>query len=80
MGCLEAGEFTKKKFDKKCDQLRHQFSKDAGTKVIDKTRSVVKDLHSQIIVAIYFVDLISKRIERMRDEELFSQLLELTQR
>ena len=47
--------------------------------MIDKTRSVVKDLHSRIIVAIYSADLISKRIEVMRDEELFPQLLEFTQ-
>jgi len=47
--------------------------------VIDKTRSVVKDLHSRLTVAIYSVDSISKRIERMRDEELLPQLLELTE-
>ncbi|TKY47645.1 serine carboxypeptidase 2 [Spatholobus suberectus] len=76
---VKAGEFIGKEFDRKCDQLRHQFAKDQGTQVIDKTRSVVKDLHSRIIVAIYSVDLISKRIERMRDEELLPQLLELTQ-
>ncbi|KAL2332776.1 hypothetical protein Fmac_013989 [Flemingia macrophylla] len=76
---VKAGEFIRKAFDRKCDKLRHQFIKDQGTQVIDKTRSVVRDLHSRIIVAIYSVDLISKRIERMRDEELFPQLLELTQ-
>jgi len=47
--------------------------------VIDKTRAVVKDLHSRIRVAIYSVDSISKRIEKMRDEELYPQLLELTE-
>ncbi|KAK7305999.1 hypothetical protein VNO77_43913 [Canavalia gladiata] len=76
---VKASEFIRKEFDRKCDQLRHQFAKDQGTQVIDKTRSVVKDLHSRIIVAIYSVNLISKRVERMRDEELFPQLLELTQ-
>lgn len=45
--------------------------------MIDKTRSVVKDLHSRIIVAIYSVDTISKRIESIRDEELYPQLFEL---
>lgn len=47
--------------------------------MIDKTRAVVKDLHSRIRVAIYSVDSISKRIEKMRDEELYPQLLELTE-
>lgn len=47
--------------------------------MIDKTRSTVKDLHSRIRVAIYSVDSISKRIERMRDEELYPQLFEFTE-
>ncbi|BAT86515.1 hypothetical protein VIGAN_04417300 [Vigna angularis var. angularis] len=76
---VKAGEFIRKKFDRKCDQLRHQFAKDESSRVIDKTRSIVKDLYSRITVAIYSADLISKRIEMIRDEELFPQLLELTQ-
>ncbi|XP_061345270.1 protein ALTERED PHOSPHATE STARVATION RESPONSE 1 [Gastrolobium bilobum] len=76
---VKASESIMKVYDRKCHQLRHQFAKDQGTQVIDKTRSVVKDLHSRIRVAIYSVDSISKRIERMRDEELNPQLLELTE-
>ncbi|KAH1135025.1 hypothetical protein AAZX31_05G168300 [Glycine max] len=76
---VKASEFIRKDYDRKCHQLRHQFAKDQGTHVIDKTRSVVKDLHSRLTVAIYSVDSISKRIERMRDEELLPQLLELTE-
>lgn len=55
------------------------FAKDYSSHVIDKTRAVVKDLHSRIRVAIHSVDSISKRIEKMRDEELHPQLVELTQ-
>lgn len=76
---VKASESIRKDYDRKCHQLRHQFAKDQGTHVIDKTRSVVKDLHSRLRVAIYSVDSISKRIERMRDEELLPQLLELTE-
>lgn len=47
--------------------------------MIDKTRVAVKDLHSRIIVALHSVDSISKRIEKMRDEELQPQLVELVQ-
>jgi hypothetical protein len=47
--------------------------------VIDKTRAVVKDLHSRVSVAIQAVDVISKRIEKIRDEELQPQLVELIQ-
>uniref|UniRef100_A0A2N9HLV8 DUF632 domain-containing protein n=1 Tax=Fagus sylvatica TaxID=28930 RepID=A0A2N9HLV8_FAGSY len=76
---VKASESIRKEYDRKCDQLRHQFAKDCSSQVIDKTRAVVKDLHSQIRVAIHSVDSISKRIEKIRDEELQPQLVELIQ-
>ncbi|KAJ6678004.1 TRANSCRIPTION FACTOR putative (DUF630 AND DUF632)-RELATED [Salix viminalis] len=76
---IKASESIRREYDRKCDQLRHQFAKDQSANVIDKTRAVVKDLHSRIRVAIHSVDSISKRIEKMRDEELQPQLLELIQ-
>ncbi|CAN1224880.1 Protein ALTERED PHOSPHATE STARVATION RESPONSE 1, partial [Linum perenne] len=74
---VKASESIRKEYDQKCDKLRHQFAKDHSTQLIDKTRSAAKDLHSRIRVAIHSVDSISKRIEKMRDEELHPQLLEL---
>lgn len=47
--------------------------------MIDRTRATVKDLHSRVRVAIQAVDSISRRIEKLRDEELQPQLLELIQ-
>ncbi|KAM2005059.1 hypothetical protein FF1_000316 [Malus domestica] len=76
---VKASESIRKVYDRKCDQLRNQFAEDCSSQVIDKTRAIVKDLHSRIRVAIHAVDSISKRIEKMRDEELHPQLLELTQ-
>ncbi|XP_073152940.1 uncharacterized protein [Henckelia pumila] len=76
---VKASESIQNEYDRKCDQLRHQFAKDHSTQAIDKTRAVVKDLHSRIRVALHSVDSISKRIERMRDEELLPQLQELIQ-
>lgn len=76
---VKASESIQNEYDRKCDQLRHQFAKDHSTQAIDKTRAVVKDLHSRIRVAIHSVDSISKRIERMRDEELLPQLQEFIQ-
>ncbi|GMI67958.1 hypothetical protein like AT4G39790 [Hibiscus trionum] len=76
---VKASESIRKEYDRKCTQLRHQFAKDLSTHVIDKTRAVVKDLHSRIRVALHSVNNISKRIEKMRDEELQPQLVELTQ-
>ncbi|KAH6760177.1 bZIP transcription factor [Perilla frutescens var. frutescens] len=76
---VKASESIQREYDRKCDQLRHQFAKDLSPQVIDKTRAVVKDLHSRIRVALHAVDSISKRLEKMRDEELLPQLLELMQ-
>ncbi|CAI9753150.1 unnamed protein product [Fraxinus pennsylvanica] len=76
---VKASESIRKEYDRKCDQLRHQFAKDLNPQIIDKTRAVVKDLHSRIRVAIHAVDSISKRIEKMRDEELLPQIMELIQ-
>ncbi|GMI67662.1 hypothetical protein like AT4G39790 [Hibiscus trionum] len=76
---VKASESIRKEYDCKCDKLRLQFAKDLSTQVIDKTRAVVKDLHSRIIVALHSVNTISKRIEKMRDEELQPQLVELIQ-
>ena len=46
---------------------------------MDKTRAAMKDLYSRILVAIRSAESISKRIEKLRDEELQPQILELLQ-
>ncbi|KAF8109596.1 hypothetical protein N665_0094s0062 [Sinapis alba] len=76
---VKASEMIRKEYDRKCEQLRNQFTKDHSAKAMDKTRAAAKDLHSRIRVAIQSVDSISKRIERIRDEELQPQLLEFLQ-
>ncbi|CAI9777635.1 unnamed protein product [Fraxinus pennsylvanica] len=76
---VKASEFIRKEYDRKCDKLRHQFAKDLSPQVIDKTRAVVRDLHSRIRVALHAVNSISKRIEKIRDEELLPQVIELIQ-
>ncbi|KAA8546841.1 hypothetical protein F0562_003235 [Nyssa sinensis] len=70
-------ESIKEEYAQRCDQLRHQFGKDLSTQVTDK--AVVKALHSRIKVALYTIDSKSKRIEKMMDEELQPQLVELIQ-
>lgn len=61
----------------KCKLLREQESRCEGQNKIDKTRAVVKDLHSRIRVAIHRIDSVSRRIEELRDKELQPQLEEL---
>ncbi|GJN25694.1 hypothetical protein PR202_gb13556 [Eleusine coracana subsp. coracana] len=74
-----ASENVRKAYDEKCYLLRRQFARGLNAQLIDKTRAVVKDLHSRVSVAIQAVDAISKRIEKIRDEELQPQLVELNQ-
>ncbi|MCL7027207.1 hypothetical protein MKW94_030714 [Papaver nudicaule] len=76
---VKACERVKKKYDRKCVQLRHQFARDASAQMIDNTRAVIKDLYSQIGVGLHATDTIAQRIEKMRDEELKPQLVELIQ-
>ncbi|MBA0827070.1 hypothetical protein Goarm_011873 [Gossypium armourianum] len=57
--------------------LRQLESRAESPSKIDKTRAVVKDLHSRIRVAIQRIHSISKRIEDLRDNELQPQLEEL---
>ncbi|TVU24403.1 hypothetical protein EJB05_26837 [Eragrostis curvula] len=76
---IKASENVRKAYDEKCNLLRRQFARGLNAQLIDKTRAVVKDLHSRVSVAIQAVDAISKRIEKIRDEELQPQLVELIQ-
>ena len=44
---------------------------------MDKTRVAVKDLYARILIAIRSAESISKRIQKLRDEELQPQIVEL---
>ncbi|OIW02784.1 hypothetical protein TanjilG_29560 [Lupinus angustifolius] len=74
---VKASEIVRKEYDTKCKILRHLESQGEKTSTIDKTRAIVKDLHSRIRVSIHRIDSISKRIEELRDKELQPQLEEL---
>lgn len=74
---VKASSVVCRQYDEKCRQLRHQESRGESQMSIDKTRAVVKDLHSRILVAIQRIDMISKNIEDLRDKELQPQLEEL---
>ncbi|GER55014.1 hypothetical protein STAS_32644 [Striga asiatica] len=71
---VKSGQVLRSHFDHKCKLLRQQESRGENT---DKTRAVVKDLHSRIGVAIHRINSISKKIEEIRDKELQPQLEEL---
>ncbi|CAH1423418.1 unnamed protein product [Lactuca virosa] len=74
---VKAGDNTRKLYERKCSQLRNQDVKGDEGVSIDKTRAAVKDLYSRILVAIRSAESISERIEKLRDEELQPQIIEL---
>ncbi|GFY80512.1 DUF630 family protein [Actinidia rufa] len=74
---VRAGERVRIAYEKKCKQLRNQDVRGEDPSSVDKTRSAIRDLHTQIKVSLHSVEAISKRIETLRDEELQPQLLEL---
>ncbi|KAF3454104.1 hypothetical protein FNV43_RR04551 [Rhamnella rubrinervis] len=74
---VKASGMIRRDYDMKCKILRQLESDGESSHKIDKTRAVVKDLHSRIRVAIHRIDSISKRIEELRDKELQPQLEEL---
>ncbi|XP_023512458.1 nitrate regulatory gene2 protein [Cucurbita pepo subsp. pepo] len=74
---VKASEMVRKEYDLKCKVLRHLESKEVGLPKVDKTRAVIKDLHSRIGVGVHRIDSISKKIEELRDKELQPQLDEL---
>lgn len=60
-------------------QLRNQNAKGVESRSVDKTRAAVRDLYSRIWVALRAVESIAERIQKLRDEELQPQIIELLQ-
>ena len=77
--CPQAGDNTRKLYERKCNQLRNQDARGVEGATVDKTRAAVKDFYSRILVAIRSAETISQRIEKLRDEELQPQIMELLQ-
>ncbi|XP_023545667.1 nitrate regulatory gene2 protein-like [Cucurbita pepo subsp. pepo] len=76
---VRSGEKIRIAYEKKCNQLRNQDVKGDDPSSVEKTRSAMRGLHTQIKVSIHSVEAVAKRIETLRDEELQPQLLELVQ-
>ncbi|WCJ32721.1 hypothetical protein M5689_014126 [Euphorbia peplus] len=74
---VKAGEETRKVYERKCSRLRKSDTSRDRFYTTDKSSAEVKELHSRISVAIRSAESISNRIEKLRDEELQPQFLEL---
>ncbi|KAI9123885.1 hypothetical protein K1719_005185 [Acacia pycnantha] len=74
---VKTGDITRKSYEKKCAQMRNKDVRGDDVRSMDKTRAAVKDLYAGILVAIRRAESISKRIQKIRDEELQPQIVEL---
>ncbi|XWS55120.1 hypothetical protein CRYUN_Cryun10bG0147800 [Craigia yunnanensis] len=74
---VKAGDGTWKIYERKCSRLRNQDVKGYDELTMDNTRAALKDLYARILIAIRSAESISKRIQKLRDEELLPQIVEL---
>lgn len=74
---VQAGDNIRKLYERKCTRLRNQDVRGDDGLMMDKTRAAVKDLYARILVAIRSAESISKKIQKLRDDELQPQILEL---
>lgn len=71
-------ESAKKEHDKKVVLLRKQELKGEDELKVEKTKAAIKRLQSQIMVAFQAVDTTSAAILKLRETELYPQLMELS--
>ncbi|XP_062199363.1 protein ALTERED PHOSPHATE STARVATION RESPONSE 1-like [Phragmites australis] len=76
---VKAIDQIRQTYEKKCVQLRNQDAKGSELRCADKTRTTVRDLYTRIWVSLRAAESISDRIQKLRDEELQPQLIELLQ-
>ena len=78
-GCLsnQEAEALRVDLERKYALFRNQDAKNEDQTIIDKTRSTIKALQTRMVVAIQAVDSAAQQVQKIRDEELYPQLLEL---
>ncbi|XP_038715598.1 protein ROLLING AND ERECT LEAF 2-like [Tripterygium wilfordii] len=76
---FQAEEKMRVVHDRKCKKLKRLDERGAEAHKVDSTRSLIKSLSTKMRIAIQVVDKISETINKIRDEELWSQLNELIQ-
>jgi len=74
---VKQAEALKGDLERKLAILRNQDQKNKDHNVIDKTRSTIKALQTRMVVAIQAVDHGYQQVQKLRDEELYPQLVDL---
>lgn len=67
-------------YEKKCRRLKSLDERGAESSTIGSTRQSISLLRSKISISIKTADAFSSKIQNIRDEELYPQLVDLIQR
>ncbi|CAM6047005.1 unnamed protein product [Sphagnum compactum] len=74
---VKEAEALRIEFEKKCAVYRNQDARGEDQQVIDRTRANIKMLQTRMAVAVEAVESAAAAVQRLRDDELYPQLLEL---
>ncbi|CAK9874010.1 unnamed protein product [Sphagnum jensenii] len=74
---VKEAEVLRIEFEKKCAVYRNQDARGEDQQVIDRTRANIKMLQTRMAVAVEAVESAAAAVQRLRDDELYPQLLEL---
>lgn len=76
-GILQQAENLRVELGRKLNILKGQDAKNEERSSIDKTRAAIDALQTRMSVAIQAVDNCYSQVQKLRDDELYPQLLEL---
>ncbi|CAM6064398.1 unnamed protein product [Sphagnum tenellum] len=74
---VKEAEALRIEFEKKCALYRNQDARGEDQLVIDRTRANIKMLQTRMAVAVHAVESAAAEVQRLRDDELYPQLLQL---
>ena len=77
---VKAGELMKIEYQKNISLLNRQKRRGRNSEALEKTKAVVKYLHTRYMVDFQAMDSTSSKIHRFRDEQLYPNLVELVER
>eukprot|EP00250_Pteridium_aquilinum_P021328 c2508_g1_i1 orf=80-2221(-) len=74
---VKAGEQIRSELERKSVQLRNQKKRDESSVTVNRTKAVVKSLQTRYLVEIQAVDAAASEVDKLRDDCLHNQLVDL---
>eukprot|EP00250_Pteridium_aquilinum_P012126 c20524_g1_i1 orf=467-2587(-) len=77
---VKVGEVIRVKLERKSVQLKKQKKREENSTSLSKTKAVVKNLQTRYLVEVQAVDAASSEVQKLRDDCLHTQLVDLVQK